>query len=473
MLQLPAYPKPIRTGGLRWPLTLLILLAVLASFLPAPRPLPALPALEPAALDIEPLAADIEPAVTVPGFDWWNIILPEQARLGGLLEGYNTTVCVRSYDASGNVSDCEEFEVEVDSREEPRSYPPENLEAGTVRNPFGGPAALRAVWDPPLRGEPAGYVLAYEPTGCQIPGANQPADQGLSPLDVGNVLQFDLTGLTEGQRYRITVAAYNDIGLVGPTASTIAMFADVADGNGDGLPDSWAGVFDVTGNATDAEGDGLTNIEEFGLGTYPTKADSDYDGYGDGEEVDEGTDPCDGTDYPNQPPAPKLVLAGSATVQVATPANLNAIQPQIIDFFDFGNGELYWEAESSEPWIVLRALDDTNKSGNSSFAEGFEGTPLEIGIDTTWLPRPGTYRGTVDVTSADYLGQRSGKAALADPEMVTIDVTVEIQPERFFNLFDLQRIAGDWNTASTAWDVTGDGWVSIQDVQIAAGLWAP
>ncbi len=405
--------------------------------------------------------------------NWWNMILPEQARLGGLLEGYQTSVCVRSYDASGNVSDCTEIVVVVDSSEDSRLGPPENLEAGTVRNPFGGSASLRAVWDPPLTGAPAGYVLAYEPTGCQIPGANQPANEGLSPLDVGNVEQFDLTGLTEGQRYRIIVAAYDAIHLVGPAASTIAMFADLADYNGDGLPDAWASVFGVTGNTTDAEGDGLTNIEEFNLGTYPTKADSDHDGYGDGEEMDAGTDPCDGSDYPNQPPAPKLVLSGSQAVQVATPANLNAIQPQIIDFFDFGNGELFWMASASDPWIVLRALDGKEKGSGSITAEGFEETPLEISIDRSRLRGPGTYHGTVDVISEDFLGRKSGKAALANPEMVTIDVTVEIQPDHFFNLFDLQRIAGEWNSASTPWDLTGDGWISVQDIQLAAGLWIP
>jgi hypothetical protein len=79
----------------------------------------------------------------------------------------------------------------------------------------------------------------------------------------------------------------------------------------------------------------------------------------------------------------------------------------------------------------------------------------------------------VTIYSQDFLSQKTGKAALAEPERATIDVTVEIQPDRFFNLFDLQRIAGEWNTPNGAWDLTGDGWVSVQDIQIATANWAP
>jgi hypothetical protein len=260
---------------------------------------------------------------------WWQNLF-EQARIGGLLQDYDITYCVRAYDASGNVSECTPFEVTLRPPDRPLGAP-RNLRASTV--PIAGGASLRSLWDPPATGIATGYLLGYEPIGCQIPGSNV-AEQGLPLIDVGSDLQCELTGLTSGQRYLITVAAYDGIGYMGPEATTSAMFADPTDGDADGLSDAWAAVFDVTGSTADPDQDGLTNIEEFHLGTYPTKADSDQDGFDDDVEAGEGTDPC-GPGHPPHQTKPKLVLAGKDVYKFVTSSNIPTASLQKLQIYNF------------------------------------------------------------------------------------------------------------------------------------------
>ncbi len=90
-----------------------------------------------------------------------------------------------------------------------------------------------------------------------------------------------------------------------------------ADFDADGLPDSWEITY--CGSATtciphgDMDGDGLTNLEEYKLGTDPTKADTDGDGINDGDEVAQGTDPLNSKD---PAPKPKDTTTGNETIPV-------------------------------------------------------------------------------------------------------------------------------------------------------------
>lgn len=383
----------------------------------------------------------------------WFSGLVEQARLGGLLLNYTTTYCVRAYDASGNVSSCDPHTVTLHRPDEPLG-PPEWVEAEMSARPLG----LNVLWGPPTTGNPAGSLLSYEPIGCQISATSAVANEGLPAIDVGNVTEFMLTGLQEGQRYLIGVAAYESSGLVGPETTAEAMYADPADNNGDGLPDAWAAIFGVSGSGADPDGDGLTNGYEFSVGSYPTRADSDHDGYDDGVEATAGTDLC-GPEHPDQPPAPKLVLVSTSTLSFKGFANVPTSAPQQLIVLDFGGGPLNWTASASQSWIVL------------SSTSGDDSTPLEITVNPAGLG-PGLYQGQVTITNVSP-GLQRASATAAQREQAAVPVEFHVLPDRYFNVADLQRLGTAWQTADASWDLTGDGFVNILDVQMGAARWRP
>jgi hypothetical protein len=353
---------------------------------------------------------------------WWFLNVFEQARIGGLLQGYPLTYCVRAYDASGNPSDCTPVEVTLGDPDRPLGRP-ENLEASTASSLLHAGASLRATWEPPDSGLPRGYLLGYEPIGCGVPGASDLAEQGLPLIDVGTELQYDLTGLADGQRFLITVMAYDDVGYKGPEATTEAMYADPTDSNSDGLPDAWAAIFGIVGSTADPDSDGLTNIEEFDLGTYPTKADSDRDGFDDDVEVDAGTDPC-GPGHPSHQTKPKLVLAGKTLYRFVAPRNLPPARQQKLQIYNFGADTLSWTAFASAPWITL------------SSTSGEAPAEVLIGVDPAGLS-PGRYDGEVTITTSSagaMSGQGEGVANGRD-ETATVSVRFVVLPTKMTYVF--------------------------------------
>ncbi len=380
------------------------------------------------------------------GSPWWaSPFLPEQARLGGLLEGYTSEICVRAYDASGNVSACTPIRKRVDSENErppgaPR-FPAAEMERSPVR--------LRVTWSGPEAGRPAGYLLAYEPIGCLLPGANEPAAEGPSPIDVGNTFTYSLSGLAQGQRYRLSISGYDALGVIGPAVSTMAMFLDPADLDGDGLPDAWANVFGVSGSTADADMDGLINAEELNRGTYPTKADSDRDGFDDGAEITAGSDPC-GPGRPLGPSEAKMRLTGPATARFATPANLTNVTPKRYWVLNTGAGTLRWQAAAAEPWITL-AISGTTTSALTNVTgaltiSGDEEAPLEVGVNVCGL-EPGLHRGTVTLTNLSTSPD-------APVETATIAVEVQVLGNKILTpvALDINR---DGDTVTLTWPAVG------------------
>ncbi len=79
-----------------------------------------------------------------------------------------------------------------------------------------------------------------------------------------------------------------------------ALFNLAPDGDGDGLPDSYEGQYafldlrDASDASGDQDGDGVTNLQEYQMGSDPTKEDTDRDGLSDKYEFDNNLDPTDG-----------------------------------------------------------------------------------------------------------------------------------------------------------------------------------
>lgn len=341
--------------------------------------------------------------------------LVERARLGGLFlsgpQPISTNVCVRSYDATGNVSDCFPTPIDMPEFPEVRLGPPEDL---TVNSDGAG---IMVNWVPPGARVPPGTLLDYGPAGCLLPGASRNAAEGPSPLifpsDATSAL---LTGLTPGQVYEIGLRGYRDPGEIGPRISARVMHIDPTDANADGIPDQWAALYGLDPDIADLDGDGLPDVSEFQAASNPRRADSDGDGAYDGQEVEAGSDPCDPD---SRPPVelPRLALVGEAALHFATAANLSGPEPQAISILNAGGGALDWEARASASWILL-----DQSAGRGIGALTIRVSPAGLG--------PGLYSGSLVITNVSL---RSVQAAL--PESVTIPVTMLVLPPKEHKVF--------------------------------------
>jgi hypothetical protein len=113
-----------------------------------------------------------------------------------------------------------------------------------------------------------------------------------TPADVGSA-EFSITSGPEEVKFNKDISGDNDgDGIID---------AEDPDDDNDGMPDQWENKYglDQFSNkdaATDLDGDGLTNLEEFKLGTDPTKKDTDGDGMPDEWEHYYGLNPNDPSD---------------------------------------------------------------------------------------------------------------------------------------------------------------------------------
>lgn len=69
---------------------------------------------------------------------------------------------------------------------------------------------ITLAWDANTEPNLAGYMVYYDTDGSGAPYEGDDAFEGVSPIDVGNVTEFTLSGLADGQVYFFAVTAYND-----------------------------------------------------------------------------------------------------------------------------------------------------------------------------------------------------------------------------------------------------------------------
>ena len=139
---------------------------------------------------------------------------------------------------------------------------------------YAGQTSL--AWDASPSPEVTGYRLHYQAGSDALPFTGSGADQGSSPVDVGNSLTASLSGLSDGQTYYFTVTAYDAAGNESPVSNIISVQVPVL------VPTNRAPVLASIGarsvsentllsfslSASDADGDTLT----YSAGALPAGA---------------------------------------------------------------------------------------------------------------------------------------------------------------------------------------------------------
>lgn len=129
---------------------------------------------------------------------------------------------------------------------------------------YAGQVSL--AWDASPSPEVTGYRLHYQLGSEALPFTGSGADQGNSPVDVGNNLTTSLSGLADGQTYSFTVTAYDAAGNESPISNIISVQVPVL------VPTNRAPVLEAIGarsvaenallsfslSANDPDGDSLT-----------------------------------------------------------------------------------------------------------------------------------------------------------------------------------------------------------------------
>jgi hypothetical protein len=78
----------------------------------------------------------------------------------------------------------------------------------------GDPGTINVAWDSNREADLAGYKIYY---------GTAPRTYG-PPIDVGNVTSYSVTGLAKGQKYYISITAYNRSGKESPFSDEVSGF---------------------------------------------------------------------------------------------------------------------------------------------------------------------------------------------------------------------------------------------------------
>lgn len=137
-----------------------------------------------------------------------------------------------------------------------------------------------------LEWQPVAEASAYQLFVGDGAGSRLQIDQPVAQ----NSITLPLGQLPKDHRLYFAVAAVDSQGRWGAFSKTMVtvVLSSLTDSDNDGLPDAWGAAYGLTGPpplaTQDPDHDGLTNLEEYRLGTDPTKSDSDGDGLADGAE---------------------------------------------------------------------------------------------------------------------------------------------------------------------------------------------
>jgi len=139
-------------------------------------------------------------------------------------------------------------------------------------------AEVHLAWDANSESDLAGYVIHY---------GTESGKYSVSH-DVGNVTDYRVNNLTEGQTYYFAATAYDSSQNHSSYSQELTYQIPTTDTDGDGLSDgSETDVYQTDPTNPDTDGDGLSDGAEVSShGTDPTAADSDGDGLDDRTEIE-------------------------------------------------------------------------------------------------------------------------------------------------------------------------------------------
>ncbi|HNT76895.1 MAG TPA: fibronectin type III domain-containing protein [Anaerolineae bacterium] len=321
-------------------------------------------------------------------------ILTPTLRIGGvttegMVLGDSYGVVVSAIDINGNVS----ARSDIDNAR-PTSDAGVQIPAAPNTPTLSLPTStsIRLSWT--SHGAPDHYRLIYRQVitfAAVMQKDNIPATYHMGNYSSG---AKQLTGLETGATYVAWVTAANSNGWHSPYSPPVTFtVSSGVDSDGDGMPDDWEALNQISLGHLDADRDGLDNLGEYRAGTQPYEKDSDNDGYSDGEEIAGGSNPLDRFFYPPAYTLPRLALA-SNRVNFYAKVGGNESLFKDVDFYNVGGGTLDLSASETMQWLSANVEAGVGKNY------------VRLLVNTTNLA-PGIYDAIVRVShaSGNYYGK--------------------------------------------------------------------
>ncbi len=107
-------------------------------------------------------------------------------------------------------------------------------------------ANVTLAWDPNSEPDLAGYKVYYKTGASGSPYDGTGATEGDSPIDVGNVTEFTVDGLTDGVRYFFVITAHDTEGLESDYSNEVATSGHTSSPTSSAGADEGGGCFICT-----------------------------------------------------------------------------------------------------------------------------------------------------------------------------------------------------------------------------------